>query len=299
MQNLWWLVSVFASFVFAMYIFANQIFKLKGSLMMIYRGIGAALILLPFCFFITGVDNNLFYGLCIIQGFLIAYLDNRLFNAASRFGAEITSVIQPLSVLLGFVMWFIIVPEQFFKLAEHPLKLVLIVVAMIGIVTSVVLFRKNRLSRLAFLYLLPAMLTVTVLDLLGKILMNIGSDNILGAIFYYSLITSAVAGAINMVAFLKQGHDFKEVVAPRNLFLAGIPMIMLIMGMYVFKNYSLYLSDNPAYVMAIIYSYPVWIFVANNVFSKYLKNKEYARPNKWVMLSMVVSILVLILTVQN
>lgn len=299
MQNLWWLVSIFASFVFAMYIFANQIFKLKGSLMMIYRGIGAAVVLLPFCFFINGISNNLFYGLCIIQGFLIAYLDNRLFNAASRFGAEITSVIQPLSVLLGFVMWFIIVPTQFFNLAEHPLKLVLVVGAMLGIVTSVILFRKNRLSRLAFLYLLPAMLTVTVLDLLGKILMNIGSDNILGAIFYYSLITSAVAGAINMVAFLKQGHDFKEVVAPRNLFFAGIPMIMLIMGMYVFKNYSLYLSENPAYVMAIIYSYPVWIFVANNIFSKYLKNKEYARPNKWVMISMVVSILVLILTVQN
>ena len=299
MQNLWWLVSIFASFVFAMYIFANQIFKLKVSLMMIYRGIGAALVLLPFCFFINGIDNNLFYGLCVIQGILIAYLDNRLFNAASRFGAEITSVIQPLSVLLGFVMWFIIVPTQFFNLAANPLKLVLVVGAMLGIVTSVILFRKNRLSRLAFLYLLPAMLTVTVLDLLGKILMNIGSDNILGAIFYYSLITSAVAGAINMVAFLKQGHDFKEVVAPRNLFLAGIPMIMLIMGMYVFKNYSLYLSENPAYVMAIIYSYPVWIFVANNIFSKYLKNKEYARPNKWVMISMVVSILVLILTVQN
>ena len=102
-----------------------------------------------------------------------------------------------------------------------------------------------------------------------------------------------------MIAFIKQGNKFKEVLAFRNLFLAGIPMIMLIMGMYVFKNYSFHLSDNPAYVMAIIYSYPVWIFMANNLFSKYLKNKEYARPNKWVMLSMVISVLVLILTVQS
>ncbi len=299
MQNLWWLVSIFASFVFAMYIFANQIFKLKGSQVMIYRGIGAALILLPFTFFVDRVENQTFYWLCIVQGFLIAYLDNRLFNAANRFGAEITSIIQPLSVTLGLVAWFVIKPEQFFVLVENPVRLILIVAAIIGIVTSVIMFRKSRFSRLAMLYLLPAMLTVTVLDLMGKTLMTLGSDNIFGAIFYYSMITSAVAGLINAVAFFSQGNSIKEVIDTRNLIFAGIPMMTLIMGMYVFKNYSLYLSDNPAYVMAIIYSYPVWIFLANNIFSKHFKNKTYAKPNKWVMLSMVVSILILILTVQN
>lgn len=299
MQNLWWLVAIFASFIFAMYIYANQIFKLKGSHIMIYRGVGAALLLLPFTLVIDGVDNHLFYWLCLAQGFLIAYLDNRMFNAANKFGAEITGIIQPLSVLLSLISWFIIVPSQFFELVRSPVRLILTASAIMGIVISVIMFRKSRVSRLALLYLLPGLLTVTILDLMGKTLMDIGSDNIFGAIFYYSLITSAVAGTINAIAFFSQGNTLSEVISPRNLIYAGIPIMMLIMCMYVFKNYSLHLSKNPAYAMAIIYSYPVWIFLANNMFLKHFKNKTYAKPNKWVMITMVISILVLILTVKN
>lgn len=297
MHQLWWVVAVFASFVFAMYIFANQIFKLKGSLVMIYRGIGAALVLLPFIPFVQGVGNPNFYYLCLFQGLMIAYLDNRLFNAANRFGAELTSVIQPISVLFGFVMWFFVVPQQFFDLCQNPLRLLLTSVSICGIVVSVLMLKKNRLSRKAFFYLLPALLTVTVLDLMGKQLMTIGSDNVLGAIFYYSLITSAVAGAINAVVFFKEGNSIAEVVKPRNLCFAGIPVIIVILAMYIFKNYSLYLASNPAYVMAIIYSYPIWILLANNIYSHYFKRRKYATPSKWVLGSMVVSIIVLILSV--
>lgn len=297
MQSLWWLVAIFASFIFAMYLFANQVFKLKGSLVMIYRGIGAALVLLPFVPFVSGVENQNFYYLCIFQGVLIAYLDNRLFNAASRFGAELTSMIQPISVLFGFVMWFCIVPQQFFDLCQHPLRLFLTVCSILGIVISVLMLKKNRMSRKAFLYLLPALLTVTILDLLGKGLMDMGADNVFGAIFYYSLITSLIAGAVNAVAFFRQGNSFAEVIMPRNLLCAGVPVVTLIMGMYVFKNYSLYLADNPAYVMAIIYSYPIWILLANNMYSRYFTRKNYATPSKWILASMVISIIVLILAV--
>lgn len=297
MQQYWWLVSIFASFIFAMYIFANQIFKLKGSLVMIYRGIGAAIFLLPFVPLIQGVANPNFYYLCLVQGVLIAYLDNRLFNAANRFGAEITSVIQPVSVMFGFVIWFILVPQQFWDLCQNPWRLFFITASMIGIVSSVLMLKKNRMSRKAFFYLLPALLTVTVLDLLGKKLMDIGQDNVLGAIFYYSIITSVIAGGINAIVFFREGNSISEVFHLRNLLFAGIPVIVLILAMYTFKNYSLYLSSNPAYVMAIIYSYPIWILFANNVYSRYFKRKLYARPSRWVLLTMMVSIIVLILNV--
>lgn len=297
MQHLWWLVAIFASFVFAMYIFANQIFKLKGSLVMIYRGIGAAVLLTPFIPLVAGVENASFYYLCILQGFLIAYLDNRLFNAANRFGAELTGVIQPISVLFGFVMWFFIVPQQFVDLYQNPFRLFFTVLSICGIVASVLMLKKNKLSRKAFFYLLPALFTVTVLDLMGKTLMDIGKENVFGAIFYYSLITSAVAGVVNAIAFFRAGNSFYEVVKPRNVVFAGIPMVCLILSMYVFKNYSLFLAQNPAYVMAIIYAYPIWILLANNIYSRHFSNQDYAKPSKWVLASMVASIIVLILSV--
>lgn len=295
MAEFWWLVAIFASFIFAMYIFANQVFKLKGSLVMIYRGLGAVAVLLPFVPFVAGVQNPMFYYICIFQGLLIAFLDNRLFNAASRFGAELTSMIQPISVMLGLSAWYIIVPQQFWDLCQSPLRLIATTLSILGIVCSVLLLKKNRMSRKAFMYLLPALLTVTVLDLLGKGLMDMGSDNVFGAIFYYSLITSLVAGIVNAFAFFKQGYSFSEVIMPRNMLFAGVPVVVLIMGMYAFKNYSLYLSDNPAYVMAIIYSYPIWILLANNIYSHHFNQKLYSKPNTWVILMMVISIIALIL----
>jgi uncharacterized membrane protein YoaK (UPF0700 family) len=192
-------------------------------------------------------------------------------------------------------MWFCIRPQLFFDLCQNPLRLIVTCFSIIGIVVSVLMLKKNRMSRKAFLYLLPALLTVTVLDLLGKGLMEIGSDNVFGAIFYYSLLTSFVAGLINAYAFFRQGNSFSEVIRLRNVLFAGVPVIVLIMGMYVLKNYSLYLSENPAYVMAVIYSYPIWILLANNVCSRYFTHKNYAKPSKWVLGSMVVCIIALIL----
>ncbi len=299
MFSLWWLTSIFASLVFAMYIFANQIFKLKGSLVMIYRGIGTAIVLLPLCFFINPVHNTTFYILSVFQGFLIAYLDNRLFNASKHYGAEMTSMIQPISVLFGFIMWFVIKPDTFTALLSNPERFILTTSAILGIVSSVLSFKKSRISRLAFFYLLPAMLSVTVIDLVCKILMELGSDNVLGAIFYYSLITSLIAGIINAVAFFQGGNDFREVLLARNIKYAGIPVISIIMAMYFLKNYSLYLGQNPAYVMAIIYAYPVWIMLFNNIYARFTKNKIYAVPDKKALCLMIASIIVLILAVQN
>lgn len=74
--------------------------KLKDSLIMIYRGIGTGLILLLFAPLVPYNFSPMFFYLCIFQGFLIAYLDNRLFNAANSFGAEVTSVIQPIIILI-------------------------------------------------------------------------------------------------------------------------------------------------------------------------------------------------------
>jgi len=299
MYHLWWLTSVFASIVFAMYIFANQIFKLKGSHIMVYRGVGTTLVLLPFCFFIPPVSSAVFYFISVFQGLLIAYLDNRLFNAANRFGAETTSVIQPISVFFGYVIWFIIHPNLFAELLGEPVRFLVITLAILGVVFSVLNLKKNKFSRYALLYLLPAMLSVTVIDILCKVLMTIGKDNLLGAIFYYSLITSFVAGLINLVAFMKGGNSFREVVSFKNIRYAGLPIICIIISMYFLKNYSLFLGTNPAYVMAIIYSYPVWVLLANNLYARYTNKKIYMLPSKKTIFAMVCSIIVLVLAVQN
>ena len=72
MQNYWWLLALALSLLTSAYVYANQLIKIKGSLLMIYRGLGTGLVLLPFCYFFVPIHNWAFYGLCIAQGLVIS-----------------------------------------------------------------------------------------------------------------------------------------------------------------------------------------------------------------------------------
>lgn len=59
MQNYWWILAIALSLLTSAYVYVNQFVKIKGSLLMVYRGLGTAAVLLPFVFalprFITGL----------------------------------------------------------------------------------------------------------------------------------------------------------------------------------------------------------------------------------------------------
>ena len=52
MQNYWWLLAIGVSLLTSAYVYVNQFIKIKGSLLMVYRGLGTAAVLLPFCFYL-------------------------------------------------------------------------------------------------------------------------------------------------------------------------------------------------------------------------------------------------------
>ncbi len=298
MQNLWWVFAFFAGMTTAMFVFSNQVFRLKGSLVMIYRGIGTAICLLPFVFFITPPSGINFYYLCIGNGLLIAFLDNRVINAAKVFGAENAAMLQPLSIVLEFFAWFMFMPQLLTGLMENPYRMTLIIFALLCLAFSVFILKQNRVSSKAFFYLLPAMLSIAIIDIQCKILMSVETNMLVNSIFYYSLITSAVAGGINAVIFFKNGNKIEEVINPRNVLCVGVPIIVLMLSTYTFKNCSLHFVENPAYTMAILNLYPIWVAAANHIYNKYIRHIPYPKPNRKAMILITVAVITLILCVN-
>lgn len=298
MQNLWWIFAFCAGLMTAMFVFSNQVFRLKGSMVMIYRGIGTALCLLPFALFVTAPSGANFYYLCIGNGLFIAFLDNRVFNAAKVFGAENAAMLQPLSIVFEFFAWFFFVPQLFSNLAENPLKLSLIFLSLLCLAFSVFMVKKDKVTKKAFLYLLPSMICVMIIDIQCKILMNIDTDMLPNAIFYYSLITSLVAGGINAVIYFKNGNKIDEIIKPRNMLLIGVPFVILMLSIYTFKNCSLHLVENPAYTMAILNLYPLWVAGANNIYNRYFNHIPYPKPNRKALLLITLAVITLILCVN-
>lgn len=57
MQNYWWILAIALSLLTSAYVYVNQFVKIKGSLLMVYRGLGTAAVLLPFVFCFAPIHN--------------------------------------------------------------------------------------------------------------------------------------------------------------------------------------------------------------------------------------------------
>ncbi len=296
MQNYWWILALCLSLLTASYVWANQFLKVKGSVLMAYRGLGTAVILLPFCFYFVPIHNIWFYVLCVVQGLVLSIGENRILNSAKAFGAEVTSLIHPVSIAIIFIVWVLIHPHELQELIAEPDKFSLIVICLLGVATALILISQAKANRKALWFLLAAMSCETFIDVTSKETTHLGAENVISAIFYYTLITSFVAGVCNIL-FQEKRH-FKEIFERKNLKFAWFFMCFAILHS-VLKTYTMYLSPNPAYVAAIVHAYPVWIMLGNNYLFTFAKKGHYIKIKPQYLILLLVSIVCLILMVEE
>ncbi|MDD4556427.1 MAG: hypothetical protein PHE89_03755 [Alphaproteobacteria bacterium] len=293
-MTLWWLYAFIASFFLATYIYCNQVFKLPAPLLMIYRGLGVFLIMLPFAFSLAPSLGWHFYLLTAVNGLFIGYIDNRFFRSAKVFGAEATSVAQPLSLAVTFLAWFVAKPQQMFDLLANPFHFTIIFLSLFGICFSVIALRNGQTSKKALLYLLPCIIIAGLLDTNNKLIMDLGSSSPLVAVFYYTMFSGLFSGIYSLFKYVQKRRDLHEIYKLKNI-QKGFAVIFFIIGLVVFKGYAMGLSPNPAYVVAIVYLAPIWISVINSGYALINKTKAYKKMNFKVTLLLVASVIALIL----
>ena len=289
MQQYWWLLALGLSLLTSAYVYVNQFIKIKGSLLMVYRGLGTAAVLLPFAFFFAPIHNLAFYALCIAQGLVISIGDNRILNGAKTFGAQVTSLIHPLSIALIFLFWIVLHPADFIAFGEHPMQLLGILACLLGTTIALIFICRAKANRKALSFLLVSMLCEIFIDVTNKETTFLGAENLISAIFFYTLITSFVAGSTNLYVYLREGHKLPEFWRKKNLHFAWFFMLFAIVhGML--KTYTMYLTPNPAYVAAIVHAYPVWILLYNAIG----KEKNYVKIKPQLIILLLISIVGLI-----
>ena len=274
MEHIWWIAALISSLFTAFYIYSSQIFKMPASLFMVYRGLGAGLVMLPFIPFFEPIQNVYFYVFVVAQGLWAAYLDNRFFHAVNRFGAEMTSAIQPLSIGVTFVFWLMIYPYQIIDLAHQPLHFAGIILCLIGITITVLQLRKSKIGFQAFLYLIPCLFMTTGSDILNKQAMHFGLENLSSAVFYYILIMSIIMGIANLWAYLRL-YKVSLIWQKKNLWNGFILVVWALLSLAA-KNVAMAKTFNPSYVAAIIYTYPMLI-IGWDIYSV-CRHRSYVTP---------------------
>lgn len=295
MESYWWGAALACSLVDAAYVYMNQVLKMPGLLIMLYRGFLVSLLMLPLVLITTPIKNEMFYVFCVIQGATIAFNDYRFFRASKAFGAEVSSIIHPLSISVMFLMWLLITPAQVQEFIREPLRFAAISACLGGIIFAIIKLRHAKASHKAFLYLLPCLFTLAVGDIFNKKSMYYGAEDLSSAIIYYSFITGIVCGLCNLFFFVKKKQNFAAVVQKSNLY-KGLIVSLTVIILMVFKNLSMYLTPNPAYASAIILLYPLWIMLGNNMYLHFSgRHTNYARVDFRLVIGLLVAIIGLVL----
>lgn len=261
---------------------------------LIYRGVGLALIMLPFSFFFPFSPGWQFWALSIVTGLMIAYNDNRFFNTVARYGAEISAALQPLCIGITFFLWMAVEPSQLVEYWHSPVRFFFILLCLGGFTAAILMIRQAPANYQALKYLLPSLCLIAVVDNMQKLIMEYGASELGAASFYYLMLTSFFSGLGNMIVFVKKERNLRMLFVPRNIF-CGMSIVSLAGIAVVFKNFGMAHTPNPAYVSAMIFLYPVWIIVANNIYLHYKKYIGYERINKNLLFLLLVSVIGLII----
>ena len=256
-----WIVYTLSSALFmAVYYWGNQAVRLSPSIFMFYRGLIPAALLLPFLPFVPRIPSPAFYGCCVLQGLIIAFIDRKNFIAMQRWGAKTVSAIHPFGIVAVFVIWLLFKPSALTFYLENPAYLFGVFLSFAGVIYAVSAFTPSPETKRALFYMIPYLLVAALCDVMNKTCMSfVPADLRIFGSYFYIMTTGAVVAAVNFFVCLKNGERPSDMVAAKNIRFA--PVFPLLIGSMVCKNLAMANAENPSFVSALLYSYILWIAI--------------------------------------
>ncbi len=263
---LWIINGLVYGFFTALYTLVNQQYKFNGYILGIWRGFGIALIFLPFLFFLPVQTSAYNWFLLIFQGWLIGIYDSHLFFASADFGAGPTSRTMAVTALVTTVLWWIITPHLFFDLAENGNVFITLLLVLFGFTVSYWYMIKSPVSKAVAEYMTPAVFALAGMSIATKEIAMMG-QNVWANIAYYLVVATFVSGLYNTIFFIKHNRPgfkgFFKQVFNRKIVSVGVYIISFSAALIASKTMAMRLAPNPGYVVALVLTAPVFVFVLN------------------------------------
>jgi len=263
----------------------TQYFKVDPSVMAIYRGLGIALILLPFLIFVPYPTSPMFYLLVCANG-LIASLSFRLITTIiQEHGANIASKFLTVPPVFVAIAWWVIRPIEFAAFVDaDPLKAGGAMFCLAGMIFTIFALGHNKYTHKALVASIPLFVCYTAQTFLT--FFAIKELSILQGMFYYVFLQGLIVGTINYFVHVHhlKGHvkeDLLLSIFDKKIMKAGLLFVFTMIIARFCTNIALKLLPNPAYVPLIANLQIIWIFML----SKKLKLKNAISPKKGVILA--------------
>ena len=271
---LWVGLAVLSAVFTAMFYLINQYYKQSGLLIVFISRILIVLCMMPVWFFVDLPRNPSFYVIVFLSAILGVYGDVKMMDAVARFGGGVVSRLQPFTLILAFMLWFLFMPsllEVYY--AEGPVAL--------GIVFSIVMavffasrLRKIPVQKEAIMMTAPALVAYALAICMNKLAMN--EESLTSGVYGYMFFQSLFAIPLCYGVMLYQKHEMvlkpAEILKQKMLMRAGVLMFIAWFFHMVFKMYAVGMTINPSYVATINLIAPLFIIL----FYKLTGHKETA-----------------------
>ncbi len=264
----WIALALIFSFIRTGFTMLNEWAKLPGTVMLVWRGFWPFVFMTPVMWLIEMPDQPLFYLFVAINAVFAGITDAYNFESSARYGGGVTLRLQPISLVVVFLMWLLISTEQRSLVMSHPYHMAGILGCLALGAYALSHLRHCEISRSAFLFLIPVIVASPFVDIFNKLSMDtVGTWH---AVVTYIWCQSGLMTVMG-IAFLamKQKAHLKAVSQVSQQHLAfGCAMGAILVCAGLSKNSSMMLTPNPAYVAAIAMVSPLWATLLYKVLGK-------------------------------
>jgi drug/metabolite transporter (DMT)-like permease len=254
MIPLWALLALAFSFAGALIIGFNQVFKIDGRVLVVWRLLGILPVAVAAWWFLPWPTEWWFYALSAALGVASTVGDVLLYNASAKHGGRLAALYVPMKMLIGFVLWCLVAPESFWILVANPVHMVGILACFAGAFWALLHIRRSDASWRGLLAVLPVALIFAGEDVIEKLALPHG--DMMMTLGYTSAMLAVLLSVSAIPAFIglrgKLPTDTRTVVASAGfgvLLMVGIGVLLV----------SLVTAPNPGYVGAVSSLSVVWL----------------------------------------
>jgi hypothetical protein len=260
---MWVLLAVMSAVFTAMFYLINQYYKKPGILIVLLSRILIVIFMMPVWFFVEMPTSPAFYVIVFLSALLGVYGDVKMMDAAARFGGGVVSRLQPFTLIVAFLLWFIFMPSIIYHYLAEPWVALGIMTAIMMAVFFASRMRKIPVNKEAIVMTAPALMAYALAICMNKLAMN--EEAMTTAVYGYMFFQSLFAVPLCYSVMLYQKHvvifDQSLLWRDKKLLLAGGLMFIAWFFHMIFKMYAVGMTVNPSYVATINLIAPLFIIL--------------------------------------
>jgi hypothetical protein len=269
---MWIIFGLLASILGALQTEINKNYKMDGFRLNTYRSFISMLFFIPFLGLIEwNLPLNYYLMVFIIACFSVLFMMMQ-YNLATAKNGRIANLFRPVSIIITFVFWLAINPEQRAFIANNSFNFVMIISSFVLFFIGFQMTRKSDIGPGIMLKVIEIAIFNSMCVVINKFALGY-SENVFGAALNLVLICNLFMFLISFPIFLYM-HQKQKLKFTKQDFQCSFYVSLVHTSSWVLFCLALYYASNPAYVSVLLGLTPVWFLI----YYKVLKQKDDASP---------------------